>query len=384
LVESTGVSEPVAASPAFSSEAYPLINAVRPSRSDSSNRLADATELEPLDSIVRIDRLVTVYDCSTFLSTLKSVEDAKVLLGEEDDDAPASASTEDGGEEFRPLGRLMLDQCQFSNVIILNKADLVEEAQIELIQAVIREVNPAAIIRISSGQPKTDVWAMLDDEEEKKGQFDDDEEEDSRRVPSWAEELDMSHNPNTEAYGIRHYSIQRLARPFHPERWHSVISDSSNFKGVVCGRGCFWVSSQPNDRIDFSLAGRTLTMIKNTVWIEVGIRLMLDPSFQFMNESDFTGKEGGGGQEQAKKDLLRQMTRYAISFQEKGLWDERTHDRRVELMFIGDQTMDTDTIASALEYSFLTDEEFDAFMSGKDFVSCIDPFSSIPSRINLS
>jgi len=44
-------------------------------------------------------------------------------------------------------------------------------------------------------------------------------------MPAWAEELaktaSSKDSPQSEAdeYGIKHFSIRTLGRPFHPERW---------------------------------------------------------------------------------------------------------------------------------------------------------------------
>jgi len=72
------------------------------------------------------------------------------------------------------------------------------------------------------------------------------------------------------------------------------------------------------------------------------------------------------------------MTKHALALQEKGLWDDRTKDRRVELVFIGDSEMDKEKIETALMDALLTDEEFEAFMTGAQ-VSKEDPFATVPS-----
>jgi len=64
--------------------------------------------------------MVTVVDCFSFHDNLNSVELVveKVLKGEVEEPIE------------RPISKLLIDQLEFANVVVLNKTDLVNEEQI--------------------------------------------------------------------------------------------------------------------------------------------------------------------------------------------------------------------------------------------------------------
>src|ERR1700742_2669436 len=94
LIESTGISEPMPVAASFSWE--------------FENGFS-------LSSVARLDTMVTVVDASTFLGEL--------ARGEELAARDLAASDAD----LRTIADLLVDQVEFADVIVLNKADLVGE-----------------------------------------------------------------------------------------------------------------------------------------------------------------------------------------------------------------------------------------------------------------
>ncbi|MGC1480961.1 MAG: GTP-binding protein [Chthoniobacterales bacterium] len=102
LIESTGVSEPLPVAQTFT--------------------FAD-DEGRSLETITRLDTMVTVVDAANFLEQFEgsdSLLDRDVALGEEDE---------------RTIADLFADQVEFADVIVINKTDLVTAEQREELRA---------------------------------------------------------------------------------------------------------------------------------------------------------------------------------------------------------------------------------------------------------
>lgn len=82
----------------------------------------------------RLDTLVTVVDTLNFFKNLGTDENVF--------DRGYSKNNEDD----RPIVNLLIDQIEFSNVIILNKMDLIDEEALINIEAFVRKLNPTAKI----------------------------------------------------------------------------------------------------------------------------------------------------------------------------------------------------------------------------------------------
>ena len=125
VIESTGVSEPLPVAETFTFES-----------GDS-----------PLSTVARLDTMVTVVDAANFgadLDSMDYLEDREWAPKEEDD---------------RNVSQLLVEQIEFADVIIVNKADLVDEATLVRIEGIARRLNPAArVVRSSHADvPLADV-----------------------------------------------------------------------------------------------------------------------------------------------------------------------------------------------------------------------------------
>lgn len=67
-------------------------------------------------------------------------------------DTSGAIVADDDGDD-RNVAGLMLDQLEFADVILLNKADMVSPEQLELLAAVLQRLNPGAKVSMRvSGQ----------------------------------------------------------------------------------------------------------------------------------------------------------------------------------------------------------------------------------------
>ena len=89
---------------------------------------------------------------------------------------------------------------------------------------------------------------------------------------------------------------------------------------------------------------------------------------------------------------VQRFTREAQRLQTMDLWYPVTHDRRVELVFIGDERMQKDRIQAAVEAAMLTPEELQSLMDSWETESspltpintaAANPFARVPRCVNI-
>lgn len=349
VVESTGISEPLPVAQTFSAEIAAGVGGA-------------AEGLRSLNEVARLHSLVTVVDCSTFLTHLDSPSTLEQL---------SMGSSE---EDTRPLAFLLAEQVQFANKILVNKTDLATPEETKKVEGLLRHLNPTADIE-RTRKSAIDVPTLLSNQVYTESAF--------SAMPAWAEELaktaeqaesDDATTPKSEAeeYGIAHFSIQELGRPLHPERWHNAIKNFELFAGVIRVKGCFWTAAEPSTRVDYSVVGKTVSLVIDTLWTQVG----LDVLSTGLDEGQFKDREA------AVDVALARLNNNAARLKDEGLWHPITHDRRVELVFIGDaDEMDSERIRAAVEHALLTEEEFEAFLGGAEAfepAQLANPFAGVP------
>ena len=193
IIESTGISEPMQVAETFAAPPEALIN----------DTLSDTVAYESLLEIAQLDTCVTVIDSFNFFDYM----DNTLLLNEGLDDGRDDVTN-------RTISNLLCDQIEFSNVIIVNKKDLVDKDRLDKIKGFVKTINPSADIIFTSycGVPLNDVLHT--------GKFD---FEAAQRAPGWFESLipGAELTPETEEYGISSF-VYRTLRPFHPNRLYKL------------------------------------------------------------------------------------------------------------------------------------------------------------------
>ncbi len=299
LIESTGISEPMPVAATFS-----FID-------EQGVSLGDVAEL---------DTLVTVVDAVTFLE----------LAGPESMDDLADRGMAADDEDQRTIADLLIDQVEFSDLIMLNKCDLVDESHLLATEALIRQLNPLAkILRTVQGKVAVSqlVGARLYDEEM------------SAQRAGWIQALNGGGPPESEEYGISSF-VFRSRRGFHPQRFHQLMNEE--WSGVVRSKGFVWLASRPDVMAIYNHAGGTCTLEPSALWWCV----------------------------QDRADWPEDPEELAIINAE---WDPEVGDRRVELVVIG-INVPVEVIRSQLAACVLTDAEFD--LGEDEWVKFADPFES--------
>jgi G3E family GTPase len=280
LVESTGIGEPLPVAATFSFE------------TEAGTSLAQ---------LARLDTMVTVVDAERFrrdLGTLDDLRARQLALGEEDE---------------RTIPDLLVDQVEFADVLVVNKADRVTAAQLGELQALLRHLNPDARQLVAT-RGVVPLAALLGT-----GRFDFARAE---AAPGWQKELAGEHLPETEEYGIGSF-VYRARRPFHPERLWACAAEG--LPGVLRAKGFFWVATRPALMVSWSQAGEHLEVQPAGVW------------YAAQPEASWEADE-------------------EIRAELEGLWHPELGDRRQEIAIIG-QRLDQAGLTARLDAALLTTAE---------------------------
>lgn len=131
LIEASGVSEPAQIAPLFE-----LCD-------DDHDHEEEHTGGPQLGEVARLDTCVTVIDAADFHRNLLSMD-----MYEE-------------GETKGTISELLMEQVEFSNVVVLNKMDLVDDQQQADVREKVAALNPKAQV-LTSTFSKVDVMQLLD------------------------------------------------------------------------------------------------------------------------------------------------------------------------------------------------------------------------------
>ncbi|MCH2188323.1 GTP-binding protein [Candidatus Gracilibacteria bacterium] len=297
VIESTGISEPVPVAQTFS--------------------FVDEETGIDLSQFAYLDTMVTVVDAYDFMNQFgsdKTLAEINMGLGEDDD---------------RPLVNLIVEQIEFCDILILNKVDMVSDADLRYIKGVIKSLQADAKI-IETTQSKVDINEIVDT-----GLFDFDK---ASMSPLWIKELEggghHTHTSEIDEYGITSF-VYKKQIPFHPKRFAEIASE--NWSGVVRSKGIFWLASRNDYAGNWSLAGGSIK---------------IDPMGRWM---------GSFSREERILYSPEQNREY-----EKEFGDAPFGDRRNELVIIG-VDMDEASITAMLDSALLTDEEMQDPETWKNF-----------------
>lgn len=296
VIESTGISEPLPVAATFSF------------RDEAGKSLGDVARLDTMVTVVDALNLLADFDSEDFLA------DRGESLGEED---------------TRSLVGLLVEQIEFADVVIVNKASDVSPAQLARVRQLVASLNADARI-VTADRARVGLGVVLGT-----GRFD---EEAAARNPLWAKELYgyASHRPESEEYGIESF-VYRARRPFDPARFYRFLTEGGLAR-VVRAKGHFWLATRPDWVGELAVAGRqTMTARLGRWWASV-------PKHHWPDDGRFE--------------------EFVVAH-----WDGDWGDRRQELVFIGID-MDQTAITQALDACLIAADHFDP----RAWTRLVDPF----------
>ena len=281
LIESTGISEPMPVAATFEFE-------------DEAGR--------SLSKVARLDTMATVVDARAFLEDFSSADFLR--------DRRQTAEAEDQ----RTVVDLLVEQVEFADVIVINKADLVPVEDLGFLMSMLRRLNAKARI-VTSEFGRVPLGTVLDTR-----LF---SYEKASQAPGWMQEMRGIHTPETETYGFWSF-VYKARRPFHPARLHALLN--GRWDGVIRSKGFFWLASRMGIAGSVSQAGGMLRHEAAGAWWAAVDRREWpqDATWRASIRNSFKSPYG---------------------------------DRRQEIVFIGSKGMDRKTLTERLDACLLTDAE---------------------------
>jgi G3E family GTPase len=300
LIESTGIAEPMPIA-----ETFAFVD-------DDGVALSD---------LARLDTMVTVVDAFNFLRDYGSSDalaDRGITANEDDD---------------RTLVELLVEQIEFCDVLVLNKADLVTEHELARLQHILARINPRAkqVVASFANVPLDEVLNTH--------RFDFDA---AASAPGWLESLHHDHPGEADEFGVGNF-VYRARRPLHPQRFWTLLHEE--WPRVLRSKGFFWLASRNDAAGMLSQAGGVCRHGPAGLW--------------------WAAQERDGW---PRDDVF--ITELKADWH--GDWDDASiGDRRQELVLIG-VDLDRDAWRARLDACLLTDAEWSAgtaYWAGLD-----DPF----------
>lgn len=243
--------------------------------------------------ICRLDAIVTVVDA---------------LRLKEEFNCGNNLKNEEFDEE--DIEKLIIEQLEFCNIIILNKVDELESPELEEVKAVIKTIQPQAKI-IETNYSQVDIDEILDTK-----LFD---LEASVMTAGWIEALENPEEKNDSEevleYGISTFVYYRRS-PMNRDKFYRWL-DSKWDKSIIRSKGVVYFSDEMNNSYMVESAGNSKNLMETGPWVSA-----LPEEEQTMII-------------QQNPDILTD-------------WDDKYQDRMDKIVFIG-KNMDKEAIITQLD-----------------------------------
>lgn len=296
LIESTGIGEPI-----------PIAQTIMLGETASGVVLSERCHVDAMVTVLDAHRLLTEFHLGQTLVDF----------------------AQEGERDGEDIAQLLVEQIEFCDVLILNKTDLVTEAELHQIEAFVKTLQPRAqlIKTVHSHVPLTSIIHT--------NLFDFDA---AIEDVGWVNELAKDyHVPETEEYGIGSF-VYRSKVPFDPEKIERLMHAWP--ENITRAKGLMWLADEPDRAFDFSQAGRSIVLNDSGPWLATADAATIRDYFQENAEA-------------------------------RDYWDETVGDRLTELVLIGSQ-MDSVALQTWLDAALISEDEMTA-LKGQLSVPILTP-----------
>jgi G3E family GTPase len=176
----------------------------------------------PLATLARLDQIVAVVDAERFWDDVHSADDLQ------------GRGLSCGADDARTLSELLVEQVEYSTVVVVNKCERIGPEAHERLCALLQCLNPEAPLMMASAGPVVAerLLSCRPSADEPIG-----------FQPGWTKLLEAEPMPAIRSPRWT-TGIFRATRPFHPERLWSLMEEG--WPGVERCKGFFWLASQPD------------------------------------------------------------------------------------------------------------------------------------------
>jgi G3E family GTPase len=213
---------------------------------------------DELESLIRLDTMVTLVDAANWLDQYQTDPD---------------------------LAALLVEQVEFADVVLINKVDLVSDGDLEALTGLLMQINPRADFYHTT-YSRVPLEAILDT-----GRFN------FEQAPLPAGDELAQRAAAISAGGFRSM-VYRARRPFHPVRLDACFQ-SEAFDPIIRAKGYLWLASRSADAIMLSQAGNTLYLdLLGRWWIDTPPALRDDdPAYRALIDAVWDADTGDRRQE---------------------------------------------------------------------------------------
>ncbi|KAF5828030.1 cobalamin synthesis protein cobW C-terminal domain-containing protein [Dunaliella salina] len=226
---------------------------------DAIQFLDELEQSEKRERVPRLDTLVTVVDAQTFLPQIHASEYLADLGLSEDE------------LDDRTVADVLVEQVEYADVLVINKADTVSSAQARQLELILRKLNRSAeILQAVHGRVQASLLLGT-----RSFSF-----ADLEQAPGWQAELNTffeqgrqpHHHRSNECeeaseeadHGISSF-VYYAQRPFHPKRLMDQAL-SMEWQGVLRSKGFFWLASRHDIMGAWQTAGTAWQGEPNALW----------------------------------------------------------------------------------------------------------------------
>ena len=201
------------------------------------------TDDNTFKDICRLDSVVAVVDALRLRDEFECGDSLKNETIEEDD-----------------IEKLLIEQLEFCNIIILNKVNEISEEELAEVKAVIRSIQPRATI-IETNYAEVDVEKILDT---KLFDF-----EEATMSAGWVEALEH-HDHDEESgealeYGISTFVYYRRA-PFNRQMFYEWLDSKWN-KSIIRSKGAVYFTDEMDVAYMVESAGNSKNLLATGPWV---------------------------------------------------------------------------------------------------------------------
>ncbi|ELZ57359.1 MULTISPECIES: GTP-binding protein [unclassified Haloferax] len=306
------------------------------------------SEPGPVARLFVTSRAAARYD----VAGLATVVDSRLFADTFGGGDPDRTVAEEGDGSVRPLSDLLVEQVESADLVVLNKRDLVSDAELAAVRDAVEALRPgAAVVETTRGDVDVDLllsdlhdpdapvgWRAAlegetggsDDNEGDRGRDEraDADRDDHGHDHTHHDDHDRTHHGDHDhthhgetahaeaTYGVTSFVYRRRA-PLAPDGAAAVLGDLPD--SVVRAKGSLWVAGAEDVHYTYSQAGPSAYVAAAGPW--VASRPEFEQDTYRRNHPDFD-------------------------------WHDDHGDRRTELVFIG-RDMDEDALAAALDAHLL-------------------------------
>ncbi|ELZ88203.1 cobalamin synthesis protein/P47K [Haloferax elongans ATCC BAA-1513] len=228
------------------------------------------SEPGPVARLFVTSRAAAMYDVSGLVTVVDSRLFADTFVGSD----PERTVAEDADGTVRPLSDLLVEQVESADLVVLNKRDLVTDAELARVRNVVETLRPGADV-VETTHSTVDVDLLLSDvhdpdapvgwravlDEEDGASEDENEHEHTHDDHEHAHD-DTSHAEAT--YGVTSFVYRRRA-PLDPEGAAKILGDLP--ESVVRAKGSLWVAGVEDVHYTYSQAGPSAYVTASGPWI---------------------------------------------------------------------------------------------------------------------